>query len=113
MKKPPTLVGSCSSFYYFTIPSELKNHVLVKLALTAVIMKVMVTMVAFMPIFVTFFMTFWTFKLMVEIMTTLRAFITFYLTFMMTFWTLVMMMVMAFFTIMIVFKTIHSFTSLL
>jgi hypothetical protein len=74
-------------------------------------MKIVITMVALLPMFVTFFVTFRTLELMIKFVPTLRTFMAFYLTFVMTLWTLVVMMDMALFTITIGFKTVHFIIS--
>jgi hypothetical protein len=86
-------------------------HYATKSTLTTVMMKIVITMVALLPMFVTFFVTFRTLELMIKFVPTLRTFMTFYLTFVMTLWTLVVMMDMALFTITIGFKTVHFITS--
>jgi hypothetical protein len=82
-----------------------------KSTLTTVIMKIVITMVALVPMFVTFFVTFRTLKLRIKFVPTLRTFMTFYWTFVMTLWTFVVMLDMTLFTIMIGFKAVHPFTS--
>ncbi|MBP2658009.1 MAG: hypothetical protein H6Q69_1041 [Firmicutes bacterium] len=65
----------------------------------------MITMVALMPIFVTFLVTFRTLELMVEVMITLRTFMPIFLTFMMAFRAFMMKLT-------IDFNATHFFTSL-